>query len=250
MPFTPRTLPFRNPAVLLGKGALLALVPCAAFPVGGTVGLVFGVVGLTVAFILGLSAAILAGQSRRCRAELDAIGRGEFHAHWTYTAREWELFLESEGRRGRRLPLFLALLALLFVGLPAGLAWEDRARLGNNAFLHFGAAGLLAALAGLGTAFGVRALQRRARAGMASAAPECFLGSSGLYLAGRYWPFHGIGRTLTGAALERGSPSMIVFQFEITTQHGSTTNEVSAPVPQGREAEAETALENLLAADD
>ncbi|MGQ0614299.1 MAG: hypothetical protein ACT4PV_11230 [Planctomycetaceae bacterium] len=246
MSFATRTLPFRSPAVLLGKVALLALVPCAAFPIGGTVGLLFPVLGLTVAFIFGLSAAILVRQSRRSRVELDAIGSGTFHAHWTYTAREWEQFVESESRRGRWLPLLSALLALLCVGLPAGLAWEDRMRLGDSALLHFGAAGMLAAVAGLGVAFGVRALQRRALAGMASAARECFLGHNGLYLAGRYWPFQGIGRSLTGAVLERGSPSRIVFSFEVRTRHGSTTNEVRVPVPQGREAEAETALHNLL----
>jgi len=239
----PRALPFRDPAAPVARSALASLLLCAGFLPGGAVGLAAGVIGLTVAFLLGVSAAILRRSARRWRAELDAIGAGDFLVHWTYTPEAWARFAAAEGRRGRGRVALAAVLPAAAVLPVAHVTWEEGARLGG-AWTHSGAALLAASLLGLLAGSAAVATRRRALRG---GPRECFVGRAGVYRNARYWPFASFGRDFRGAHFEAGPPAAVVFRFEVTTRGGTMADDLRVPVPEGREPEAQALADRLRA---
>lgn len=209
------------PLVLPFKEYLAVCLPC----------LVLAGTGVVLALVGGIMYPIL---TRQADAALAAFERGEYLAHWTYTADEWERFARGELKEARAGLWMAPLLLGTIFGVLAGPVGERIL------------AAVIAAAAAGGFGFGGAWVYARVRGGMTrvrpGVPPEVYVGEQALYVNGWYtaWGSAGLLR-LRSVRFLPGDPATV--QFAVGA--GASRSEVRVPVPAGREAEAQALVDRL-----
>jgi hypothetical protein len=188
---------------------------------------------------LAVAGVFVAWTYHRHAAALDRLVSGEgLLAHWAYNVDEWQRYLADEGASE--------------TAANAGLFWTigGIALVVGVIFLLVAGEGggvVLLIMLGLVVIIGATAIlaTRAGRRRRAAAAPDAFVGSNGVFVAGRFHSWNFLTSRLDKASLKEQKTPALVLTYSYATKTGRTSTTVRVPIPDGKAEEARRVIEQL-----
>ncbi len=237
--------PEKTYAAVSGGVALLAavliFVPGWAGIDGMDGGYALSFISLWVAISAAVVAAYFALRAARLRRLLDGQG---LLARWSYSPVEWQAYAGAEQREqlaeNRGLWLFMAGMCL-FLGAAFWLIDPEA-----GLFVLLVMLALTALLAA--AAFGLPRLRRQRRLRQQDSQAEAWLGATGVYFDGAFFPWDLWESRLLKVDLQQAAssaPAFLRFHLLHVISFGIQNQVLLVPVPTGRLAEAQALLEQF-----
>lgn len=208
---------------------------------------IIGMDGMNGGFAISFGAIVLAITGiivtivyfRRAHTVDNMVKGKNLLAHWTYTAEEWQEYVEEEFAREkaqkRKLFITIAIISVI-VGIVLYAVMPDHPK-----FFLFASLGLIA-LIGIVAYLSVLFSPFRKKTGSG----EVYISGDGVYLARQLHTWEGLGARLENAGYDESS-SRASLSFEYSTPGRDTRSyySVRVPIPLGKEEEARTILEDI-----
>jgi hypothetical protein len=225
-------------ALLVG-GALLAWALSFWNGTASFFALAVGFVGFPFTLTGGLVHPFVVRQADR---DLAAFQRGDYLAHWTYTADEWRRLVRAEVAAEKRTWWVVPLLFGVFGGVGGFLLWPNEI-LGR--LLAMVPAAVVLGAVGWVLIWQVRRKTRRFLRVVQETPPDVYVGPRGLYFNGRYLFFSMTYRV----RFISGRPAYLALKsYRWMWSHSMSQSgfvDLRVPVPEGREEEAKALVSRL-----
>lgn len=226
----------------------LAALTCGVICLGACIFLE-GEARLLVAILAGIGAlpgllvwGTLLWLSRSLQRDAQELMLGSWKTRWVVPEPDWQEFVVRERRRYQWVVPVVAAFGAAFGSFVGYVLVDEKALIGDSIWLTYTVSAVAGGMLGgiLGAFF--QRINRRQFQLASSHSGIVLFGDNGYYMPGEYRPWRSFGQHLSRAAVsttDDGQPPRLMLVFKVKSKYGYVDVVAYAPIPSGKEADAE-----------